>query len=502
MKTLKKQFIVLLLCIVVMSMSYAATDFTNRDFEQGSLGWSSYENRGGLLQWNYTDIVYNGTKSLRFFSPPVWFGDNAYIQQDDIALDNIIVHYYGACSAVPQPGFYTALNRWNSTSSSWNQIWKIGASEKCAQQWYTYNISTNYSEETDYMFTFAGDNAAISWYYAVIDAINIPATTTTTTTTTTTLCAIFSEIFIPEENEIGVNVSGFYSWEIFNGTSTDINVSLWDKCGGSIFDPYNNVYSASYNESNITYWDDVYSIIDVYYRNPPYNYGTTCAWYLLINDSVCTEAGLLGPFFYSTESEPTTTTTTPTTTTTLIPECSGTLVSTCSSQSEGSCNSSYRLFGSSYLQCYYSEGSCELGTDCTHTTTTTTTTLAPTTSTTVTTLNSTSSYHPDIPFFDCSNLTQHIRVGNWSQASWCGLVKPIGSEWAMGIIMIFIVFSAYKMTRSVMGSLMAGLLVSGVFISMFPPIFRYLIPVIVALIIAVLFALIYESRKKDKGGKE
>lgn len=229
----------------------------------------------------------------------------------------------------------------------------------------------------------------------------------------------------------------------------------------------------------------------------------------------------------------TTTSSTLSTTTTLSPVsttmpslyCTGSLSSSCSQfgGQEANCNAHYVSSYGSFYQCQYQYGSCNInwggcyGGSTTSTTTTTTlstttlstttttsivTTTAPTTSTTTTiwTGNITSDYHPPVPYYDCRNVTAHVYAGNWTQASWCAFVLPLGGEWAMAMVLIFVCFIAYTSTGNRAAVVLVGLLMSSVFISLYPPIFwEIIIPFLVVLGVASILYYLYKSGRGGKG---
>jgi hypothetical protein len=221
----------------------------------------------------------------------------------------------------------------------------------------------------------------------------------------------------------------------------------------------------------------------------------------------------------------TTTTTTSTTTTTRPPlpseSCIGNYTDSCYTfdDDQTACVVHFMAYGDFGFQCFYDVGTgfCDANTTSCEYTKPTTTTLAPVTTTTTrkpttttlapttttsssapaTTLNSTANYHPPTPYYDCNNVTAHIYAGNWSKASWCAFVLPLGGEWAIGLLLIFVCLIAYHQTKNFTAVALVGVLFSAAFIQLYPPIIWTVgIPLLVAFALAITFYLIYKVRKR------
>ncbi|MBE3087134.1 MAG: carboxypeptidase regulatory-like domain-containing protein [Bacteroidetes bacterium] len=239
-----------------------------------------------------------------------------------------------------------------------------------------------------------------------------------------------------------------------------------------------------------------------------------------------------GPGYCDVDSIPcgvvTTTTTTIATTTTRPPtpsgSCTGNYTDSCYTfdDDQAACVVHFMAYGDFGYQCFYDPGtgfcdanttSCEYTKPTTTTlapgTTTTTrkpttTTLAPTTTTSSTapptTLNSTANYHPTPASYDCNNVTAHIYAGNWTQASWCAFVLPLGGEWAVAMVILFCCFIAYANTKNYVAVVLTALLLSTAFVQLYPPIFwTVVIPFSVAIGITVVFFFLYNrTRQKHK----
>jgi hypothetical protein len=221
----------------------------------------------------------------------------------------------------------------------------------------------------------------------------------------------------------------------------------------------------------------------------------------------------------------TTTTTTSTTTTTRPPlpsgSCTGNYTDSCYTfdDDQAACVVHFMASGDFGYQCFYDPGtgfcdanttSCEYTKPTTTTlapgTTTTTrkpttTTLAPTTTTSssapATTLNSTANYHPTPASYDCNNVTAHIYAGNWTQASWCAFVLPLGGEWAIMAVMIFICFVAYTSTKQFEAIVLVAVLQGAFFIALYPPIvWTVIFPFLVAFGITMVLFFVFKVRIK------
>jgi hypothetical protein len=74
---------------------------------------------------------------------------------------------------------------------------------------------------------------------------------------------------------------------------------------------------------------------------------------------------------------------------------------------------------------------------------------------------------------------------------------PLGGEWAIGLLLIFVCLIAYHQTKNFTAVALVGVLFSAAFIQLYPPIIWTVgIPLLVAFALAITFYLIYKVRKR------